>query len=300
MRILSIDGGGILGLIPAMVLAEIEGRAGCAAGKLFDLVAGTSTGGIIACAVAAGIPARQAAELYRQRGGAIFARNMGHRIATGFGLWGPQYTAEGIETALHGVFGDRRMSDCDAAELLVPTYDIGARSPVLFKSAKRSGLGSEYARILRELRPRYAGVENVKALLGRGLDRVLGDLAEIGYNAEWDVFPAAAFGAPHLRERVILVAYPGGDRGPTRAPILAPGGDLAIHRQPDGPVDWNGLRLAGPRVQAAVSAYRSPVVCRVDDGGPHWMDRLRCLGNGITPAVLQWVLDRVIATNKVA
>lgn len=55
--ILSIDGGGIMGLIPAMVLGEIEARTGCPAGALFDLVAGTSTGGIIACAVAAGMPA---------------------------------------------------------------------------------------------------------------------------------------------------------------------------------------------------------------------------------------------------
>jgi hypothetical protein len=53
-RILSIDGGGILGLIPAMILSDIEARAGRPATELFDLVAGTSTGGIIACAVAAG------------------------------------------------------------------------------------------------------------------------------------------------------------------------------------------------------------------------------------------------------
>lgn len=142
--------------------------------------------------------------------------------------------------------------------------------------------------------------ENVKALLGRGLDRVLGDLAEIGYDAEWDVFPAAAFGAPHLRERVILVAYPGGHRGGTRAPILPPAGDLAIHGQSDGSAYWNGLRLEGPRAQAAVSAYRDPVVCRVDDGGSHWLDRLRCLGNGITPAVLRWVLEQVLITDSKA
>ncbi len=175
-----------------------------------------------------------------------------------------------------------------------PCQDISCAGKGAGITGERSGLWSEYARILRELRPRYAVVENVKALLGRGLDRVLGDLAEIGYDAEWDVFPAAAFGAPHLRERVILVAYPGGDRGPACAPILAPGGNLAIHRQPDGPVDWNGLRLTGPRSQAAVSAYNGPVVCRVDDGGAPWLDRLRCLGNGITPAVLRWVLDQIV------
>ncbi len=181
-----------------------------------------------------------------------------------------------------------------------PCQDISCAGRGAGLAGKRSGLWFEYARIIRELRPRFAIVENVKALLGRGLDRVLGDLAEIGYDAEWDVFPAAAFGAPHLRERVILVAYPDGDRGPACAPILAPGGDLAVYRQPDGPVDWNGLRLTGSRAQAAISAYCGPVVCRVDDGGAHWLDRLRCLGNGITPPVLQWVLERVMTVAQKA
>ena len=134
-RILATDGGGLLGLIAAMVLAEIEARAGRPAADLFDLIAGTSTGGIIACAVAAGIPASRVVELYRQCGGQIFSRSFSHRLATGFGLWGPQYEAEGIATALVDVFGDRKLSDC-SVELLVPAYDIEARSPVIFKSAK--------------------------------------------------------------------------------------------------------------------------------------------------------------------
>ena len=72
----------------------------------------------------------------------------------------------------------------------------------------RSGLWSEYARLIGELRPRYAIVENVSALLGRGLDRVLGDLAQIGYDAEWHCIPASSVGAPHRRDRIWIVAYP--------------------------------------------------------------------------------------------
>jgi patatin-like phospholipase/acyl hydrolase len=135
MNILTIDGGGILGLIPAVVLAEIEARAGKLAEQLFDLAAGTSTGGIIASAVAAGIPANTVVDLYRQRGKDIFSKSLWHRLATGWGLWGPQYGAKGIERALADVFGDRKLSDC-AIDLLVPAYDIGARTPTLFKSAK--------------------------------------------------------------------------------------------------------------------------------------------------------------------
>ena len=139
-RILSIDGGGILGLIPAMILAEIEARAGRPTADMFDMVAGTSTGGIIACAVASGLPARDVVALYRGRGRQIFSRSPGHRLGTGFGLWGPQYGAKGIEASLAAVFGDRKLSDCPM-ELLVPAYDIEARTPVLYKSAKARDYG---------------------------------------------------------------------------------------------------------------------------------------------------------------
>jgi DNA (cytosine-5)-methyltransferase 1 len=72
---------------------------------------------------------------------------------------------------------------------------------------EQSGLWGEMLRIVGELRPRYVVVENVAALLGRGMSRVLGDLSEIGYDAEWEVISAADVGAPHLRERVWIAAY---------------------------------------------------------------------------------------------
>ena len=72
----------------------------------------------------------------------------------------------------------------------------------------RSGLWFEYRRLIDELRPRYAIMENVGALVVRGLDRVLGSLAEIGYDAEWQDIRASDMGAPHRRERVWIVAYP--------------------------------------------------------------------------------------------
>jgi len=69
-------------------------------------------------------------------------------------------------------------------------------------------LWPEFARAIRELRPRLVLVENVPGLLvGGGMDAVLGDLAELGYDAEWESIPAAAVGAPHLRYRVWIVAY---------------------------------------------------------------------------------------------
>ena len=79
------------------------------------------------------------------------------------------------------------------------------------KVGTRSGLWYEYARIIRELRPRYVLVENVSMLLVRGLGIVLADLAACGYDAEWDCIPASAVGAPHRRDRLWLLAYPNGD-----------------------------------------------------------------------------------------
>lgn len=68
-------------------------------------------------------------------------------------------------------------------------------------------LWPEFARCLRELRPRYALLENVPGLLSRGFGEILGDLADLGFDAEWGRIPAAAVGAPHLRWRVFVVAY---------------------------------------------------------------------------------------------
>ena len=75
---------------------------------------------------------------------------------------------------------------------------------------KRSGLWGEMYRLIDELRPRVAVMENVPALLwkGRGMHVVMSNLAQIGYNAEWTVISARQFGAPHLRKRIFIVAYP--------------------------------------------------------------------------------------------
>jgi DNA (cytosine-5)-methyltransferase 1 len=72
-------------------------------------------------------------------------------------------------------------------------------------------LWPEFARTLRVLRPRYALLENVPGLLVHGMGDVLGDLAALGFDAEWQVLPAAAVGAPHLRERVFVLAHAHGE-----------------------------------------------------------------------------------------
>jgi DNA (cytosine-5)-methyltransferase 1 len=89
-----------------------------------------------------------------------------------------------------------------------PCQDISLAGKGAGIEGERSGLWSEYARLIGELRPQYVIVENVSALLSRGLDRVLGDLASLGYDAEWHCIPASAVGAPHRRDRIWIMAYP--------------------------------------------------------------------------------------------
>jgi DNA (cytosine-5)-methyltransferase 1 len=89
-----------------------------------------------------------------------------------------------------------------------PCQDISLAGSGSGLAGERSGLWREYRRLIGELRPRYVVVENVAALLGRGLGTVLGDLAALGYDAEWHCIPASYVGARQLRDRVWVVAYP--------------------------------------------------------------------------------------------
>ena len=185
-------------------------------------------------------------------------------------------------------------------------------------TADRSGLWSEFARIIGELRPRYVVVENVPALTrNEWLGRVLGDLASCGYDAEWDCIPASALGAPHRRDRIWLVAYPEGDgRRPGRSrgsagqgadgEGLAPAGmgdaessgrDAAStprpgedqRRQPPGSPGGSG----GDRGRAARWSTE-PDVGRVADGVPARVDRLAALGNALVPQIAEWIGRRVL------
>ena len=91
---------------------------------------------------------------------------------------------------------------CDLRIGGFPCQDISvAQNDPQGIAGERSGLWSEQFRIIRDLRPRYAIVENVSALLVRGLGRVLGELAEIGFDAEWQVIPSCWVGAFHYREK---------------------------------------------------------------------------------------------------
>lgn len=88
-----------------------------------------------------------------------------------------------------------------------PCQDVASSGTGLGLNGSRSGLWSEFARVIREFQPEYVLIENSALLRKRGLDRVLCDLAAMGYDARWDCIPAAAVGAPHMRDRMFVVAW---------------------------------------------------------------------------------------------
>ncbi|MFQ5524472.1 MAG: DNA cytosine methyltransferase [Acidimicrobiia bacterium] len=192
-------------------------------------------------------------------------------------------------------------------------------------------LWPEFARLVDEIRPRYVLVENVPGLwtTGNAGSEVVSDLATLGYDCRWDRLFAASVGAPHLRERVFIVAYasePGrqqesrssyGDEGEDArraekdAHQLAGGGEGSRERvvADSNPAGWDG----GPRPswargwgQSAYRRYRrywrsdpaegpEPVMGRVAYGVPNRLDRLRTLGNAVVPQVAEvigrWILE---------
>jgi uncharacterized protein len=135
MRVLAIDGGGIRGLIPAVVLAELERRAGRRVYELFDLIAGTSTGGILACALCAPdpLPAEEVAAIYEEEGPQIFDRSVWQRIRSAEGLLDEKYDAGALDRALERFLADKRLAD-SVPELIVPAYDMSEPGPFFFKT----------------------------------------------------------------------------------------------------------------------------------------------------------------------
>lgn len=164
----------------------------------------------------------------------------------------------------------------------------------------RTGLWREYARIVCRLRPRFVLVENVEGLLtnGRGMDCVLSDLARFGYDAEWHLLPAAAFGFPQIRTRLFIVAFANGERLPPADDI--PRGAFRGHEAEQG-----GWRRQRPKLRE--SHYANEDRIRLlpvsfdggnDDGIPHRLDRIRGLGNAVVPAIAEYVGRRIMAASR--
>jgi len=198
----------------------------------------------------------------------------------------------------------------------------------------RSGLWSEIVRLVGELRPQFVIVENVAALLagpserrGGWFGRVLGDLAECGYDAEWRNIPACMVAAPHRRERIWVVAHPsdmqcnGGDnnaeksvgrwplsqlRNDGRSVFMANSDEIGWpemglshqqgkRREPQGAGETNH---AGSRGKLGYGGGwgAEPAVGRVANGVPNRVDRLAALGNAVIPQIPKLIGRAILAS----
>ncbi len=137
MKVLAIDGGGIRGLIPALVIAEIERRTGRGMASMVDLVAGTSTGGIIACGLTKPDPmtGSQIAAIYEVDGPKIFDRSALKVIRSGGGLLDERFDDKGLLDSLRRHLGDARLTQA-VTEALMTVYDIEARQALLLRSTR--------------------------------------------------------------------------------------------------------------------------------------------------------------------
>jgi len=176
-----------------------------------------------------------------------------------------------------------------------PCQDISAAGKGAGIDGKRSGMWGHMARIISEVQPRYVYVENSPLLTSRGLNRVLGDLAEMGFDARWGVVSAADAGAPHKRDRIWIVANSNGLRELQQERVEQDkwgrigncGGEMA---------NSNGTQRKGNECPKRAATQHSDVGCaswwlsepdvgRVAHGVAARVDRLKAIGNGQVPAV---------------
>jgi DNA (cytosine-5)-methyltransferase 1 len=212
-----------------------------------------------------------------------------------------------------------------------PCQDISTAGRGAGLAGERSGLWFDYARLVGEIRPDYVIVENVGALLSRGLDAVLGTLAALGYDAEWHCIPASYLGAHHRRDRLWIVAYAASDRRAERGagnqgrntgsqgekPVRIESGrdsagagawplaDTQCERQPGPGQSIFALCPKTRSYRQAVDAVAGgigqvwrvePNVGRVADGVPQRVDRLKSLGNAVVPQIPELIGNAILAS----
>ena len=194
-----------------------------------------------------------------------------------------------------------------------PCQDISVAGRGAGLEGARSGLWYQFHRLIKEIRPRYAIIENVSVLRSRGLDKVLGSLAEIGYDAEWHCIPASAVGAPHRRDRIWIVAYPNSGKQwtgvrpeqPTRdttgqcsSDSSCVGGSGLVADANDRWLEWRKQWAEGGEKNGGTGFERKwpvePNVGRVAHGIPNRVDRLKQLGNAVVPRIPELIGNMVM------
>lgn len=175
-----------------------------------------------------------------------------------------------------------------------PCQDISLAGKKAGIFGSRSSLWGEYGRCIGEGRPNYAIIENSPQLLNRGLEKVLFDLSEIGYDAEWECISASAFGMPHGRRRLFIIAYP---QEIGRKRILLRG-NQGIFKQIEKTNALDSRRYPFLQFEQSVG---QPAVFGMDDGFPgrsHLVERLAGCGNAVSPVIAEYLFHCIIQDHK--
>jgi DNA (cytosine-5)-methyltransferase 1 len=184
---------------------------------------------------------------------------------------------------------DRLAADGIAIDVICggfPCQDISLAGTGAGLAGERSGLWNEYARLIGELRPNYVIVENVSALLGRGLGDVLGHLASLGYDAQWDCIPASYIGALHQRDRIWITAYPN-TNGVRPQRLRSPAARA-----------WSEEQFAGLVQDTLLTAVPAGRSGGVSDGAPDRVHRLKALGNAVVPQIPELIGRAILAAEQ--
>ncbi len=173
-----------------------------------------------------------------------------------------------------------------------PCQDISTSGSGNGIDGERSGLWREFARLIGEIRPQFVIVENSSNLAaggdGRWMGRVLGDLAEVGFDAEWHCIPASAVGAPHRRDRIWIIAYPAGFGQSQQGQCLK-----SIDPAPDAYREAGGL----------ICAFQEgslPFVCGSHDGVSDAMGELTAYGNAVVPQIPEMIGRAILEARAAA
>ena len=172
-----------------------------------------------------------------------------------------------------------------------PCQDISYAGRGAGLSGERSGLFYELMRIVRELEPRFVLLENVAALLVRGMGDVLGTLASFGFDAEWECLPASAFGAYHNRDRVFILANCTGAGPRFFASARESWASQFQSRRLDSHSACAGRLVSNDRFEDEPRMAR---MVDVVSGGMDIDSRSRGLGNAVVPQVAEWIGRRIV------
>lgn len=187
---------------------------------------------------------------------------------------------------------------CDLIAGGFPCQDISNAGKRAGIDGERSGLWSEFARIIRVVRPRYVLVENVAALTSRGLDRVLGNLASLGYDAEWDCLQAKEFRLPHRRSRLFIVAYSAQKLGDGHEVFQRAERPTTATESAEWLSKWTRRRVVDGQGNRRTRCVPVGGLREDDDGLPLRVHALGALGNAVVPSVAEFVGRRILEIER--